>query len=285
MASGIFVGLSTIDLIHSVDEFPPANTKAVARSQEVFVGGPATNAAITFSLLGGKATVVTGVGRHPAAGLVKDELRKYSIDLVDLAPQSELLPAISSVWVNQHGQRSVVSVNATRIDIPSPQVDHSLLQEASILLIDGHLMSACQAWAAAAHTHGIPVVFDGGSWKPGTDQLLNFVDIAICSADFFPPGCTSDDTVINYLQSAGVRQIAITHGATPVRFVDTSHSGLIEVPRIDAVDTTGAGDIFHGAFCFHTANGSSFVEALREAACIATASCQFHGTREWMTVR
>ena len=98
MTSGIFVGLSTIDLIHSVDEFPPANTKAVARSQEVFVGGPATNAAITFSLLGGKATVVTGVGRHPAAGLVKDELRKYSIDLVDLAvPQSELFPAISSV--------------------------------------------------------------------------------------------------------------------------------------------------------------------------------------------
>ena len=92
-------------------------------------------------------------------------------------------------------------------------------------------MSACQAWAAAAHTLGIPVVLDGGSWKPGTDQLLNFVDIAICSADFLPPGCTSEDTVIQYLQSAGVRQIAITHGATPVRFVDTSHSGLIEVPK------------------------------------------------------
>jgi sugar/nucleoside kinase (ribokinase family) len=285
MASGIFVGLSTIDLVHTVDEFPLADTKAVARSQEVLVGGPATNAAITFSLLGGKATLVTGVGRHPVAGLVKDELRRYAVDLVDLAPQSELFPAISSVWINQYGHRSVVSVNATRIDISGPQVDHSLFREASILLVDGHFMSACQVWAAAARTLGIPVVFDGGSWKPGTDQLLNFVDIAICSADFLPPSCNSDDTVINYLQSADVRQIAITHGATPVRFVDTSHSGFIEVPQVDAIDTTGAGDIFHGAFCFHTANGSSFVEALREAARIATASCQFHGTREWMSVR
>jgi sugar/nucleoside kinase (ribokinase family) len=129
------------------------------------------------------------------------------------------------------------------------------------------------------------VVFDGGSWKPGTDQLLNFVDIAICSADFFPPGCTSEDTVIQNLLSAGVRQIAITHGANPVRFVGSPHSGLIEVPQVDAVDTAGAGDIFHGAFCFHIANGSSFVEALREAAGIAAASCQFHGTREWMSVR
>ena len=119
MTSGIFVGLSTIDLIHTVDEFPPANTKAVARSQEVFVGGPATNAAITFSLLGGKATLVSVVGGNPVAHLIKNELQKYAVDLVDLAPQSELLPTISSVWVNQRGQRNVVSVNATRT-IPKP---------------------------------------------------------------------------------------------------------------------------------------------------------------------
>ena len=220
MASGIFVGLSTIDLVHAVDEFPPANTKAVARSQEVFVGGPATNAAITFSLLGGKATLVSVVGRNPVATLIKDEIQNQEVGFVDLVPQSELLPAISSVWVNQRGQRSVVSVNATRLPSPNQQVNQSLLREASILLVDGHFMSACQVWAAAAQPLGIPVVLDGGSWKPETDELLKFVDTAICSADFLPPGCTSEDTVIQYLQSEGVRRIAITHGANPVRFVD-----------------------------------------------------------------
>ena len=153
------------------------------------------------------------------------------------------------------------------------------------MLVDGHFMRACQVWAAAARTLGIPVVLDGGSWKPGTEQLLNFVDTAICSADFLPPGCTSEDTVIQYLQTAGVHRVAITHGANSVRFVAGSDSGFVDVPQVDPIDTTGAGDIFHGAFCFHTANGSSFVEALREAASVATASCQFHGTREWMSVR
>ena len=64
MASGIFVGLSTIDVVYGVDEFPAANTKVAAHSQEVFVGGPATNAAVTFAQLGGEPALVTAVGRN-----------------------------------------------------------------------------------------------------------------------------------------------------------------------------------------------------------------------------
>jgi sugar/nucleoside kinase (ribokinase family) len=285
MTGGVFVGLSTIDLIHTVDEFPQADTKGVAKSQEALIGGPATNAAITFSHLGGNATLVSVVGEHPIAALVKEELRRYAVDLIDITPESEELPPISSVWVNRHGQRSVVSVNATHLEIAAPQVDQSALAGARTLLVDGHSMEACQAWAAAARSHGTPVIFDGGSWKPGTEQLLRSVDTAICSADFLPPDCTSEDAVMQYLQAAGVGQVAITNGADPVRFAVGSHSGLIEVPQVDAIDTTGAGDIFHGAFCFHTAGGSSFVDALRAAAGIAAASCQFRGTREWMSVR
>ena len=59
MADVIFVGLSTIDVLYSVDEFPKANEKVAARSQEVFVGGPATNACIAYAHLGGKAALVT----------------------------------------------------------------------------------------------------------------------------------------------------------------------------------------------------------------------------------
>ena len=54
--------------------------------------------------------------------------------------------------------------------------------------------------------------------KPGTEQLLKFVDTAICSADFLPPGCTGEDAVIEYLRAKGVRQLAITRGANPIRF-------------------------------------------------------------------
>ncbi|WP_348263234.1 PfkB family carbohydrate kinase [Telmatobacter sp. DSM 110680] len=285
MTAGLFVGLSTIDLIQTIDEFPSANTKAVARSQEILVGGPATNAAIAFSHLGGSATLLAPVGRHSLAHLIKEELQSLEIGLIDLAPECDLPPPISSVWVNQRGDRSVVSLNATRYKPQAPQVDRSLLRQASIVLVDGHATEACRAWAGTARTDQIPVVFDGGSWKPGTEGLLRFVDTAICSSDFRPPDCSSEDEVIEYLRAAGVSQIAITKGADPIRYFADVASGFIEVPRVDVVDTSGAGDIFHGAFCFFTATGSSFVDSLRDAARIATESCRSRGTRQWMVAR
>lgn len=282
MTRGIFVGLSTIDLIHTVDEFPLANQKVVARSQDALVGGPATNAAITFSHLGGKATLVSAVGRHKLAALVKEELQRYGVSLADLAPESEEPPPISSVWANRRGQRSVVSVNSTHLKIPPAQIDPSMLKNAQTLLVDGHAMEACLAWAEAARSHRVPVILDGGSWKAGTEQLLKFVDTAICSADFLPPGCTGEDAVIEFLRAKGVRQLAITRGAHPIRFVAGSSAGSVDVPQVEVVDTSGAGDVFHGAFCYYASTGHEFVETLREATKVAAESCRFRGTREWM---
>ena len=285
MTRGIFVGLSTIDLIHAVDNFPSADTKAVAHSQKLLVGGPATNAAITFSHFGGNATLAAAVGHHALATLIREELQHYAVGLIDLTPDSDNPPPVSSVWVNQSGQRSIVSVNTTGFNIPPSHVDRSILESASVLLVDGHSMEACQTWAEAAQSAQIPVIFDGGSWKPGTAQLLKFVDTAICSADFRPPGCMSEDEAIQYLRETGVRQIAVTNGAEPIRFITGTSAGSVEVPQVDAVDTSGAGDIFHGAFCFYTASGSSFVDALRESAKVASEACRYHGTREWMLTR
>ena len=169
--------------------------------------------------------------------------------------------------------------------IPNAVVDHSQLADAKIIMVDGHAMQACQAWAAAAKASGTIVVLDGGSWKSGTDALLKNVDIAICSADFLPPGCSAESEVIGYLHAAGVQKMAVTHGGAPIHFSSTFGSGAVEVPSIEAVDTTGAGDILHGAFCFYYASGCDFPDALRKAAAIASESCRFSGTRQWMQTR
>ncbi|HEY2468663.1 MAG TPA: PfkB family carbohydrate kinase [Terracidiphilus sp.] len=282
MAVGVFVGLSTIDLIHTVDDFPSPNSKTAAHTQELIVGGPATNAAIAFSYLGGNAALVTAVGQNRLAAIIKDELERYSIDLVDLAPEYDGLPAISSVWVDGRGRRSVVSVNALQQANYSPDVDAAVLANTRILQVDGHSMEACQAWARAAHSSGIPVVFDGGSWKEGTGDLLAFVDTAICSADFRPPGCADLDQVIRYLQARDIKHIAITRGAEPIRFLSGASAGSIPVPQIEVVDTTGAGDILHGAFCYFAAAEHDFVESLRKAVAVASESCRYPGTRRWM---
>jgi sugar/nucleoside kinase (ribokinase family) len=282
VAKGIFVGLSTIDVVHSVVEFPSVNTKVEAESQELFVGGPATNAAVAFAHLGGKPALVTVIGRNIMSSVLIDEFRRHSIQPIDLYPEFTQAPVISSISVNRAGDRNVVSANATRLSAPAARIDEAELQEASVLMVDGHYMEACQAWSAAARAKGIHVVMDGGSWKNGTEELLRGVDTAICSADFKPPGCSTEDEVFAYLQAHGVLRIARTNGAEPVRFVSPSTSGVLRVPQVEVADTLGAGDFFHGAFCYHLSTGCGMVEALAEAAKVASESCRYAGTREWL---
>ena len=282
MAEGIFVGLSTVDVVYTVEEFPNENSKVAALSQELYIGGPATNASIAFAHLGGRATLVTAVGRHALAGAITAEIKQHSISLIDLNPDFAEIPVLSSICVNRLGQRNIVSANATRVDVPLATADRTALARASLVLVDGHYMQACQEWARAARSLEIQVVLDGGSWKEGTDVLLRSIDTAICSNDFCPPGCAAEDEVIEYLKGRGVTNIAITKGADPIRFQSNATSGTVKVPSIEPVDTMGAGDIFHGAFCYFFSLGKGFAEALGEAAKVAAESCRFKGTREWM---
>jgi sugar/nucleoside kinase (ribokinase family) len=282
MPSVLFVGLSTIDVVYDIDEFPVANTKVAARSQSVFAGGPATNAAIACAHLGSKAALATVVGRNALANVIQEELEKYSIQLVDLNPAFEGAPVVSSVTVDKAGNRNVVSANARRTPLPAVHVDGELCRQTRVLLVDGHYMEACQAWAAASRACGTPVVFDGGSWKDGTEALLKSVHTAICSADFMPPGCSSRNEVIQFLKNCGVTNIAITDGSAPIELLFGQSSGSVRVPQVDAVDTMGAGDILHGAYCHFVAMGRDFVDSLTQAAGIASESCRYAGTREWM---
>jgi sugar/nucleoside kinase (ribokinase family) len=285
VADVIFVGLSTIDVIYSVDKFPKANEKVAARSQEVYVGGPATNACIAFAHLGGKAGLVTAVGKHPLGGMVREESARYGIQLIDLNAQFAGVPPVSSVTVAKSGQRNVVSANAIRVPTPEAMVDHHALDSAKMVLVDGHYMQACQAWAAAARALRKPVVFDGGSWKEGSDELLKSVTTAICSADFQPPGSKSSQQVVEYLRARGVTNIAVTHGGEPIEFVSGMTEGTLRVPQVDVTDTTGAGDVLHGAYCYYASLGHGFIEALSEAAEIAAESCRHEGTRAWMEMQ
>jgi sugar/nucleoside kinase (ribokinase family) len=114
------------------------------------------------------------------------------------------------------------------------------------------------------------------------------VDVAICSADFHPPGTNSSDTTLDYLLDHGIRWAAVTNGARPIAWAGLHHKrSEVPVPAVAVADTLGAGDIFHGAFTYAIARAdlvseASFGEALRFAAELAAHSCRTFGTRTWM---
>lgn len=285
MANGLFVGLVTLDLVYLTSSPPENNQKIAASDYTVAAGGPATNAAVAFAHLGGCPALLGVVGNHPLNPLIRADLTSHGVEVVDLDFNRSDPPPVSSIIVTQTtGERAIVSLNAQKLQASRDRIPAKILQNVEVVLIDGHQIEVGQAIAQAAQAHQIPVVLDGGSWKPGLEKLLPFVNYAICSADFYPPGCRSSEQVLAYLSAAGIAHLAITHGKNPLQYTSCGTTGWIEVPTIRPIDTFGAGDIFHGAFC-HYILQLDFASALREAAKIAAYACQFFGTRQWLEKR
>lgn len=283
MKSAVFLGLATIDLIYEVEGMPCENEKGIARRQEILCGGPAANAAITCAFFGAPVRFAGVVGGHSLTNVIRDEFGRFGVAVQDLAPDSNQTPTLSSIFVNSSsGSRTIVSGHATREQLAEGAFDPTVLNDAGLLMVDGHQMACAIAASAEARRKGLTVVLDGGSWKHGTEELLAGTDVAICSEAFRPPGTQTVAEVIDYLLARGVRRTAVTRGGGSILWASGSERGEIAVPPINAVDTLGAGDIFHGAFCRRMLDGVGFVDALSFAVKVASHSCRFFGTRAWM---
>lgn len=286
--SGLFIGLSTLDMIYLASGPPQANQKLVAQDSLTSAGGPATNAAATFAHLGNTAHLLSAIGQHPISQLIRADLENLSkpVTLNDLAPSQTQSPPVSSIVVTQStGERAIISLNAQGQIAQPDQIPKDLWEKITthtidIILIDGHQIPVSKAIAQQAT--GIPIVLDGGSWKPSLESILPYINYAICSANFHPPGCQNIQATMDYLRQSMPEpaHIAITQGDQPILYWDGT-AGTIPVPKINPVDTLGAGDIFHGAFC-HFILHRDFPQALAQAAQVAATACQSFGTRAWL---
>ncbi|MEU9886307.1 PfkB family carbohydrate kinase [Sphaerisporangium sp. NPDC051011] len=311
---GLFAGLCTLDLVQSVDRMPAANEKVTALGQTVAAGGPAANAAVTFAHLGGAATLVSAVGAHPLARGVLADLDEHGVRLTDLTPDAAGPPAISTIMVTRGtGDRAVVSVNGSGVRVQPPPGLADLVAAHQVVHLDGHYPGLALAAARLARERGRLTVLDGGSWKPGTAELLPYINVAVVSGDFHPPGARTPREVLARLAAAGVPWTAVTHGSGPVLWRGRGEVRSIPVPRVDVVDTLGAGDVLHGALTFalcralgedpgvgpltgpapgpggrgsatETFTEDAFAAALSFAIPIASAACASFGTRAWMRV-
>lgn len=285
---GVFVGLATLDAVYRVQRPPAPDEKVTALSQELAAGGPAANAAVTFAALGGRAVLVTALGRHPLARVAADDLAEHGVTVVDAASERAGAPAVSSIYVSDStGERSVVSVNALGSDVAPTEALDEAAAGAAVVLLDGYHPRLAVAAARSARTGGVRVVLDAGSWKPVLDELLPFVDVAACSADFRLPGPPrTEEVMAAALLGRGVGTVVVTHGGAPVRWWERDGGrGAVDVYPVRVVDTLGAGDVFHGALVMAIAAKpqAAVPDWVATASGVAAVRCRHPGPRGWLT--
>ena len=285
----LFLGRTTLDVLYWLDRLPEEDSKTYARQLQAAPGGPALNAAVTHSLLGGKAMLVSAVGGGPWAVPVRAELDRHDIGLFDLAVGTAYETPLTTVFVNAgNGSRTIVNppiseVYMRRLGGWDAEMPSSWGSIPPVVLSDGFFFNETSALLAACKSAGAAVCLDGGSWKPGTEELAGLLTVAICSERFAVPGQSGGpDDLFAWFAAKGVPHVAVTRGAKPILGWDRGRRFEIEVEDVAAIDTLGAGDVLHGAFCYSFTRKAVFKDALRWASEIATLSCQSLGTQAWV---
>ncbi len=276
-AKGLFVGLCGMDVVFYENQpLPPEDAKMKVNDVRVCIGGPAANAAITFSMLGGQSTVISYIGNSAVGKIVKQEMQDRNIRVIDLCADEDV-KCVSGIYVNTDAAtRTIFSGRNPIHQLQEISCVEKAVQDADFVLYDGHFSHIDSILLEAVRAQNKELVIDVGGWKDTFEQILRYDPLLICSAVFTHEGKNG----IEMMDVYGYRNAAITRGAKPVLYKtgDMRQAAEIPVPQVHAVDTLGAGDVYHGAFCyFRYCQGQSFAQALQSACQVAAASATVFG--------
>jgi sugar/nucleoside kinase (ribokinase family) len=277
-------GIAVLDEVFRVDEFPPPDGKAQASEFVSVGGGCAANAAVAIARLGGQARFAGPLGGPPGAEPISDRiLAGLADDRVDCAGcvrVAGVASAISAIFVNARGERTIATYRDHRLDAVMPRDAVALAVDADAVLADNRFPNFALPICRAALRRGVPVVLDADKPVQPDDPLFSACSHVVFSAEGLRATMATPDLAAALLRfGQGTNAfLAVTNGPDPVLWRD--HDGTIRalpVFPVAAVDTLAAGDIFHGAFTLALIEGRAVEDALRFAAAAAGVKCTRFG--------
>lgn len=270
------VGHACYDLIFSVAHHPSENEKIFADSLLSCGGGPAANAAVMVAKLGFSAAFAGYLGQDGYGELHYQELLAHDIN-TDCLLRGDLPTPLSTVIVKPDGNRALINYKGNTKPLAADAIDFSVLNP-KVILFDGHEPYISIPLAKQARQTGIATVLDAGSVHEGTQALMGLVDYLVCSEKFALQLKGDEQTALTYLADYAPF-VVITLGERGLIWQHGAETGVIPAMTVNAIDTTGAGDAFHGAFAAAVAAGLDWQSVLRYASVAGSLCCTRMGAR------
>jgi len=272
------VGHAAFDLTFAVPHHPSADEKMAAESLVLSGGGPAGNAAVAAARLGCRAAFAGYLGNDIFGEKYVEEFKREGVCL-DLLVRGEAPTPLSVVFAKAHGTRSVVNFSAKTRKLAAGEIDLAACRP-EVILFDGHEPLLSPPLALKARERGIPTVLDAGSVHQGTRELCRMVDYLIAS-EKFALDYTAADSVEGAVKSLAdlAPYVIVTLGARGLFWKNPQGRGKMPAFAVEVVDSTGAGDAFHGAFATGLARGKQWEDLLRFSSAAAAVCCTRLGAR------
>ena len=275
------VGLNATDTFIPVAHYPARGSKVEFRSATVLPGGQVATAMIACQQWGLRTRYVGKVGDDRPAELHRAEFARAGVEVhLFTAPGCPSQQAF--ILVDDSGERTVLWKRDDRLTLRPEELQQDWIVNARALHVDGHDTTAAATAAAWARAANIPVIADVDDLYPGVETLLKTVDFLITSRDI--PGRLMQEPDLKKSLPAlqkrfGSRLTAATLGEEGVLAWDGSQFHYAPAFRIQPVDTTGAGDIFHAAFIYALLQGWPLPRQLDFACAAAALNCTALGAR------
>lgn len=275
------VGLNATDTLIPVAHYPARGTKVEIRPTTILPGGQTATAVVACQQWGLRTRYVGKVGGDSAAALHAAEFSRVGVEAHLLtAPDCPSQQAF--ILVDDSGERTVLWRRDHRLALRPEELQRDWVVNARALHLDGHDTAAAAQAAAWARASSVPVVADLDELYPGVETLLKNVDYLITSRDI-PGKLASTDDLQKSLPAVhrrfGCHLTAATLGIDGVLAWDGAQFHYSPAFRVDTVDTTGAGDLFHAGFIYALLQGWTLPKGLDFACAAAALNCTSVGAR------
>lgn len=245
---GLFIGITSADIVYKSSlPLPEDNEKVIISDFDMRIGGPAAKAAMTCAKLLGDATLITCIGHSPFAESIKAQIEAANVKVYDLGCKKIENPNISCVYIREDKSSRTIISGINHLDAGA--FDKNLINcNYDYCLYDCNLINLTPEIVSALKDNSIPLVLDCGNWKDNIETALQYSDIAISSACFKSP---DKEDIFSLSNNYSITNIAMTRDGDSILYKIGDKKGEIPVEKIENCNTSGAGDVFHGAFCYY----------------------------------
>src|ERR1022692_586533 len=277
------LGLNATDTLLIVPHFPAYAGKVPFEEEHLSPGGQVASALVACARLGLRTKYIGAVGDDLRGRIQLESLQGTGINLDHVMVRKGCPNQSAYILIDRStGERTVLWRRDDSLKVLPEEITDDMISGARLLHIDGHDTPAVARAAAIARDRGIPVTVDVDTIYPGFDRVLPNVDYLVASAEF-PAAWTGRRDPFQALETLHneyrMKVAAMTLGAHGALALENGRFSYSPAYMVNAVDTTGAGDVFHGAFCYAVLEGMPLSRALDFSNAMAALNCTALGAR------
>lgn len=283
------LGLNATDTVVLVREFPALGNKERIVSVSQHAGGQVATALVTCQRLGLRTRYIGKVGDDAAGRFQLSRLRREGVDIRKTRVVRGAETQFAYIVVDQAtGERTIFWDRDSRLAVQPKEIRPKSISTARVLHLDGCDLEACVVAARLARRAGISVVADLDTVYKKVERLFPYIDYLIASTKFLPAvtGDADPFRVLEYMaREYRIRAPGMTLGRDGALVLWQGRFQYSPGFVVETVDTTGAGDVFHGAFVYGLLSGWEMDEILDFSNAMAGLNCTAIGARGAISTR